>query len=75
MHQLREWLFLHFVPFSQLLWEEVQGVPAAVRPPEGVPGPHEPEMMVPEGGGCAGADSLWRNSDDESTHWKQEQKS
>lgn len=43
----------------QLLWQKVQSVPAAFHPPEGVPGPHEPEMMLME--------SLWRNHD-KSTH-------
>lgn len=28
----------------QLLWEEVRGFPETGCPPEGVPGPHEPEM-------------------------------
>ncbi len=43
--------------FCQLLREEVQGVPATVRPPEGVPGPHEPAMTLLVGGGRAGTDS------------------
>lgn len=58
--------FLYFFLFFQLLWEEVQGVPATARPPEGVPGPHEPEMTVLVGGVWDEAHSLWHNSDDKS---------
>lgn len=42
----------------QLLWEEVRGFPETVCPPEGVPGPHEPEMTPLAAKGCAGTDSL-----------------
>lgn len=35
-----------FNAFLQLLWEKVQGVPETVRPPEGVPGHHEPEVTL-----------------------------
>lgn len=35
-----------FNTFLQLLWEKVQGVPETVRPPEGVPGHHEPEVTL-----------------------------
>lgn len=58
--------FLYSFLFFQLLWEEVQGVPATARPPEGVPGPHEPEMTVLVGGAWDEARSLWHNSDDKS---------
>lgn len=42
-----------FVFLPQFLWQEVQGVPAAVLPPEGVPGPHEAPMRQTHWGNCS----------------------